>query len=91
MSQNLLLSLRSWPSSDAKDSLPSIISRINEQRGSFRDVTEEGLTEEVRAIEAGEGLAEEQSAGETVEAGLDAKSQREQLATARMEILKQVS
>lgn len=91
MSEDLSLSLRSWPSPDTKDSLPLLISRINEQRGSFRYVTEESLIEEVRAAEAGEGIIDEASAGETVEAGQDAKSQREQLAAARLEILKQVA
>lgn len=91
MSEDLLLSLKSWPSSDTKDSLPLLISRINEQRGSFRDVTEENLIEEARAAEAGESIVDEQSTGETVETGQDAKSQNEQLAAARLDILKQVA
>lgn len=90
MSEDLLLSLKAWPSPETKDSLPLLISRINEQRGSFRDVTEESLAEEIRAVELGEAIVDEQPNGGTVEAGQDAKSQREHLAAARLDILKQV-
>ena len=91
MAEDLLLSLRSWPSSDTKDSLPFLIARINEQRGSFRDVTEENLTEEIQALEAGNGIVEESNTAEILDASQDLKSQTEDLTAARLEILKQVA
>ena len=46
MAEPLLLSLKAiGPSQD--DSLPSLIQQINNQRGSFRDVTEEDLQQEI--------------------------------------------
>ena len=90
MAEDLLLSLKSWPSSDTKDSLPLLISRINEQRGSFRNATEESLIEEIRALEAGERNVNEQNTEETVEIGQDVKSQKEALAAARLEMFQQV-
>ncbi|KAI9046887.1 hypothetical protein LZ554_008965 [Drepanopeziza brunnea f. sp. 'monogermtubi'] len=41
------ISLRSWPSTNGNDELPSIISRINTERGGFRNVTEESLRQEI--------------------------------------------
>ena len=90
MAEDLSLSLRPWPQPDTKDSLPFLISRINEQRGSFRNVTEASLVEEIRALEAGEGAIDDQIPEETAEIGQDIKSQREALAIARLEIFKQV-
>ena len=91
MADDLLLSLKSWPSTDTKDSLPFLISRINEQRGSFRDITEESLAREIRALETRNGITEEPNTGETVDAGQDTNSQKEDLVAARLEILKQVA
>ena len=46
------LPLQAWPAKDTNsESLPYLISRINAQRGSFRNVTEESLQEEIDAIE----------------------------------------
>ena len=48
------ISLRAWPSKDEKAvPLSSLISRINNERGSFREITEEDLTEELKKDEAG--------------------------------------
>ncbi len=91
MAEDLLLSLKSWPSSDSKDSLPFLISRINEQRGSFRDVTEDRLADEIRSLEAGDGTIEEPNTGETLDVSLEKKSPREELSAARLEIVKQVT
>ncbi|MCJ1313858.1 RNA polymerase II mediator complex subunit [Agyrium rufum] len=45
----LSISLRAWPPSDpSKDSLQYLIARITDQKGSFRDVTEEALEEDIR-------------------------------------------
>ena len=90
MTDHLLLSLRASPKADPnKDSLPFLISRISEQRGSFRNVTEESLQEEIRALDAGQAeTVEETSPDEEVQ---DAKSRRDELATAREEMLRQVT
>ena len=46
MAESLLLSLKAvGPPQD--DSLPSLIQQINNQRGSFRNVTEEDLQQEI--------------------------------------------
>ncbi len=88
MSGGLSLSLRSWPTEDpSSQSLPSKIARINVQKGSFRNITEESLQEEIRALEAGETWAVD---GEENDAGQDAKSRREEIVAAREEIIKQV-
>ena len=89
MTDNPLLSLRASPKTDTqKDSLPFIISRINEQRGSFRNVTEDSLREEIQAQEAGRAETIEES-GDLDEVQ-DAKPRREQLATAREDMLRHV-
>lgn len=41
------ISLRSWPSANSDDELPSIISRINSERGGFLNITEESLRHEI--------------------------------------------
>lgn len=88
MSEGLSLSLRSWPTEDpSSQSLPSKIARINVQKGSFRNITEESLQEEIRALEAGETGIED---GEDNDAARDAKGRREEIVAAREEIIKQV-
>lgn len=90
MTDNLMLSLRASPKSDPdKSSLPFLISRINEQRGSFRSVTEDSLQEGIRGLEAGQAEAVEDS-GDDEEAH-DDRPRREQLASAREEMLRQVT
>lgn len=85
-----MLSLRASPKLDPdKSSLPFLISRINEQRVSFRNVTEDSLQEEIRGLEAGQAEAVEDS-GDDEEAH-DDRPRREQLALARGEMLRQVT
>jgi len=89
MTDNLMLSLQASPKSDPdKHSLPFLISRINEQRGSFRNVNEGSLKEEIRGLEAGQAERVEDSGDD--EANED-RSRREQLALAREEMLRQVT
>ena len=92
MAEHLSLSLRAWPTKDPSlDTLPNLIPRINEQRGAFRNVTEEGLEQEIRASEAGEvtaGACENETAVGIVQ---DAKAKREEILATREEILKQVA
>ncbi|PVH86231.1 hypothetical protein DL98DRAFT_650283 [Cadophora sp. DSE1049] len=49
------ISLRSWPSSNSTDALPSIIQRINLERGGFQNITEESLREEIAREELNNG------------------------------------
>lgn len=57
--ENITLSLRPWPTrSDQEESLRSIIDRINDQRGHFRNVTEDSLKAEISALEAGRDVME---------------------------------
>ena len=87
MADNLLLSLQASQKPDpSKESLSFLIARINEQRGSFRDVTEDILEQEIR-----EGKAAESDEPEEITADVeDVKSRTEELAKAREEMLRQV-
>lgn len=46
------LSLRAWPKEDNGSALPTLIQRINTERGDFRNLTEEDLEAEVAREEA---------------------------------------
>lgn len=78
---------------EEKESLKYIIACINDQKGSFRNVTEECLEQELR--EANTGQTETQE--EREENGADAKdledpkSRKEEVYQVREEILKQVT
>ncbi|KAL8786316.1 MAG: hypothetical protein Q9195_008243 [Heterodermia aff. obscurata] len=82
------LSLRASPKVDPnKTSLPFLISCINNQRGSFRNITEESLEEEIRLQENGQ--LESPVAESPAEDTQDVKSRQEELAGARQEMLTQ--
>ena len=71
-----------------RDSLPFLITQINAQRGSFRNITEESLEEEIR--NAGESqlyLSKDIAADEEPQ---NVKSRHEELAEARLEMLTQI-
>ncbi|KAL8928990.1 MAG: hypothetical protein Q9208_001433 [Pyrenodesmia sp. 3 TL-2023] len=86
MADPLSLSLRAWPSSDKRiESLPHLIARINEQKGSFRNVTEASLEEEIRAAEAGEAQATDDA-----EEGQNPKAKEDELLRAREQIIQEV-
>lgn len=92
MTEKVSLSLRAWPTEDTNaESLSSLIARINEQRGGFRNITEQSLEEEIRAQEAGESTVDETSADPIGLDETDLKSRREEVIEARDEILKQVA
>lgn len=92
MAEPLSLSLRAWPTKDPSlDTLPNLIPRINEQRGAFRNVTEQGLGQEIQALEAGEVHAESLKNDAQLPAVQDAKGKREEILATREEILKQVA
>jgi len=80
------ISLRTWPSKDgnATDALPSLIQRINAERGGFRGLTEESLLQEIAEAEAGK---EEDSSDEEQDED-DEKPDRLQIA--REEMLRQL-
>jgi hypothetical protein len=63
------------------------MSQISEQR--LLGISEESLDEEIRALEAGEILSDEQGTGSSDEDS-DTVPQLEQVITARNEILKQI-
>ena len=88
MAEPFPLSLRASPKIDAnKESLTFLISRINEQRLSFRNVTEESLEAEIRIAEAGQlDIVEE----DVEKDNQDVRSRQEQLDEARNEMLSQV-
>ncbi|KAI9795606.1 MAG: RNA polymerase II mediator complex subunit [Piccolia ochrophora] len=93
MGDPLTLSLRAWPKEDPQaKSLSRLIPRINDQRGNFRNITEEGLQEEIRVLQAGGDSAQP----DTDEAGgVDAKDddasvRKEEVMAAREEIVKQI-
>jgi mediator of RNA polymerase II transcription subunit 17 len=84
------ISLRAWPSKDDKAvPLSSLISRINSERGSFREVTEEGLAEELRKDEEGIDISKDD--GESEVEDVDEEPDRtKELMKARGEILGQL-
>lgn len=84
------ISLRAWPSKDDKAvPLSSLISRINSERGSFREITEEDLTEELRKDEAGLDSSKDDNESE-VEDVEEEPDRSKELMKARGEILGQL-
>ncbi|KAK2857313.1 hypothetical protein FQN49_004823 [Arthroderma sp. PD_2] len=67
------------------DVLPIRIAQINAQRGSFRDVTEESLSEEIETLRV--SGKEAANIGEPTETGNDADDKEQQLFTSRSEML----
>ena len=88
----LLISLRAWPAKDVEQhSLPFLISRINQQRGSFRNITEQSLEEEIQAAKAGEGQSGPEDVDSSDDEASDIRSRTEDVRTARSEILQLVA
>ena len=86
MADSLPISLKAWPATDAnKTTLPSLISRINEQRGSFRNISESKLEQESQETDPVEVELEDN------EDPQDVKSRREEVSAAREEILKEIA
>lgn len=93
MPDQLSLSLQAFPTVDKeKDSLKYLISRINQQKGSFRNVSEQSLEEEIQAQKNGQtntdDLAEQDA--EIVEDVEDVKTKQEEVAQAREDMIKQI-
>jgi mediator of RNA polymerase II transcription subunit 17, fungi type len=94
MAENLALSLRAWPEPKSNSSsLSSLIQQINQQRGQFRDITEESLRAEIEADkEKPEKSQDLVAAGlSALEKNEDAPTRAEQIRTAREEIMKQIA
>ena len=91
MSDQLSLSLQAFPNIDKdKESLKYLISRINQQKGSFRNVTEQSLEEEIRAQEAGKTFPDEQDIVETNEEAEDVKTKQKEVTQAREHMIRQI-
>ena len=91
MPDQLSISLQAFPTVDKdKESLKYLIARINQQKGSFRNVTEQSLEEEIQAEEAGKTETDDQDVLETVEEVEDAKTKQEEVIKAREDIIKQI-
>lgn len=98
----LLLSLKSWPASDpVRNSITALIPRIQQERGSFRDTTEELLEKEIAAqASASNGKSEDGSAIEdeeptpegqdAAEKLMDDKERMEMLVRGREEIIAEI-
>ena len=87
MAESLSLPLRAWPSQNSEwEDLPFLVAQINAQKGSFRKFSEQTLQEELERREAG---AEESNNNESIlkDAAVDAKTRKEELLTARNDIL----
>ena len=90
MPDQLSLSLQAFPTVDKdKESLKYLISRINQQKGSFRNVTEQSLEEEIQAQDAGKP-DNDQDVVEKVEEVEDVKTKQEDVTKARDDIIKQI-
>jgi len=69
---NLPISLQAWPTPKNTEGQPTLIQRIDFERGGFINVTEEGLREEIAEAEAQaqaalDGDEDEESSGEEEE------------------------
>lgn len=85
----LSLPLRPSTTKDATaDSLPFLIAQINNQRGSFRHITEDSLLDE---IQTSQPLNEQDDAEEGDTPPEDGKTRQEEVYKGREEILKQVA
>lgn len=92
MVDSISISLKAWPATDAnKDTLPALISRINEQRGSFRNISEGKLEEESQQPDPAEVDLEDQTHAAPGEDSHDVKPRREEVSAAREEILKEIA
>jgi len=86
---SLMLPLRPQrPKSSKKDNLPIRIAQINAQRGSFRNITEQSLQEEIKTQKA-KGKEEKEDEGKSEENvnEVDATERQELLYKKRAEII----
>ena len=92
MAERQPFSLQAWPTvNKEKERLKYLISRINDQRGSFSNVTEESLEQELRESNGSIINTQEQDHGADVKAVEDSKVRGEEVYKVREEILKQIA
>ena len=88
-SGELLLSLRAWSGETLKDEdIPFLIARINAQRGSFRNITESSLEQEVEAADTSPPGEEDEKSPEPDTS--DGKTSTEDVYKARGEIARMI-
>ena len=90
MNNEAYISLQARRLLDDKQHLSSLISRINQQRGSFRTVIESSLDDEIRAVDRGQAQDLDSIGAMNYESNQDTKSQQGELSTSREKILRQV-
>lgn len=93
MPDRLSISLQAFPTVDKeKDSLKYLISRINQQKGSFRNVSEQSLEEEIDAQKNGKTNTDDldEQDADIVQEAEDAKTKQEEVAQAREDMIKQI-
>ena len=71
---------------DDQESLQYLIQRINEERGHFRNITEESLRQEIDALESVDSKLEDDTAPE--EKPQDVEARRKEIYAARADMLK---
>lgn len=91
MTETLSLSLQAFsPPDKEKESLKYLIQRINEQRGSFRNVTERSLEEEIRQLEAGAPGGNQGNLDQSAVVDEDAETRKEEVTKAKEDIHKYI-
>ena len=73
-----------------KQSLKYLISRISEQKGGFRNVSEQRLEEEIAAGTDDDAIVDDEAQSDSDEDVEDTKLKRECVVKAREEMLKQI-
>lgn len=74
---------------DGSDALPELIRRINVERGHLRNITEEGLKEEIQKAE--NGVVDQEADDDEDGKPQDLESRRKQLFDSKMEMIEAIS
>ena len=91
MADSQHFSLQVWPTPNKeKESLKYLISRINDQKGSFRNVTEQSLEQELKDSENNIAVPELQKESQYAKDESNAQNQKDEVYKVREEVLKQV-
>jgi mediator of RNA polymerase II transcription subunit 17, fungi type len=83
------VSLKAQPSSKSNGNLPSLIERINLERGGFQSITEESLRQEIAETESGDENGDENGSSDDEEEEEEPDRMKE-LIKSRDEILGQI-
>ena len=86
------ISLQAWPTknNDSDTSLRSLIERINLQRGSFREISEESLRQEIAEEEAGKNAEDDDGTSEDDDDEEEHPDRLKELMKARDELIGQI-